>query len=88
MAASRGGELGPQPLPTPPASDRTARLLVSRDDGRTFLVAREYGPVVGSVCVAPGYAWLFGRAVGSVDEPDHLLLTTDATTWARFTLAP
>ncbi|MFI6270635.1 WD40/YVTN/BNR-like repeat-containing protein [Micromonospora zamorensis] len=65
-----------------------ARLLVSRDDGRRFTVARDYGPVVGSVSVAPGYAWLFGRDDGSTGEPDHLIVTTDATTWTRFTLKP
>ncbi|GGO18914.1 WD40/YVTN/BNR-like repeat-containing protein [Micromonospora parathelypteridis] len=69
-------------------SDNLARLLVSRDDGRHFTVAREYGPLVGSVSVAPGYAWLFGSDDGSTGEPDHFLLTTDATTWTRFTLAP
>ncbi|GAB3937337.1 WD40/YVTN/BNR-like repeat-containing protein [Micromonospora vulcania] len=67
--------------------DRLARLLVSRDDGRHFTVVREYGPVVGAASVAPGYAWLFGRD-GSTGEPDHFLLTTDATTWTRFTLSP
>ncbi|MEV4659736.1 sialidase family protein [Micromonospora sp. NPDC049301] len=70
------------------AGDRLARLLVSRDDGRHFTVAREYGPVVGALSVAPGYAWLFGRDGGSTGDPDHLLLTTDATSWTRFTLAP
>ncbi|SIM66288.1 WD40/YVTN/BNR-like repeat-containing protein [Micromonospora cremea] len=68
--------------------NRLARLLVSRDDGRHFTVAREYGPVVGALSVAPGYAWLFGPDDGSTGEPDHLLVTTDATTWSRFTLAP
>ncbi|WP_433651102.1 WD40/YVTN/BNR-like repeat-containing protein [Micromonospora zamorensis] len=63
-----------------------ARLLVSRDDGRRFTVARDYGPVVGSVSVAPGYAWLFGRDDGP--EPDHLIVTTNATTWTRFALKP
>ncbi|MBM7494870.1 hypothetical protein JOD64_006092 [Micromonospora luteifusca] len=69
-------------------SNRPARLLVSRDDGRHFTLAREYGPLVGSVSVAPGYAWLFGSDDGSTGEPDHFLLTTDASTWTRFTLAP
>lgn len=69
-------------------ADRRARLLVSRDDGRTFTVAREYGRLVGAVSVAPGYAWLFGRDDGSTGEPDHFLVTTDATTWTRFSLAP
>ncbi|MET8267322.1 WD40/YVTN/BNR-like repeat-containing protein [Micromonospora arida] len=69
-------------------ADRRARLLVSRDDGRTFTVAREHGRLVGAVSVAPGYAWLFGRDDGSTGEPDHVLVTTDATTWARFSLAP
>ncbi|MER7591301.1 hypothetical protein ABTW72_27570 [Micromonospora sp. NPDC127501] len=68
--------------------DRRARLLVSRDDGRHFTVAREYGRLVGSVSVAPGYAWLFGRDDGSAGEPDHVLVTTDATTWTRLSLAP
>ncbi|MFE9190042.1 WD40/YVTN/BNR-like repeat-containing protein [Micromonospora sp. NPDC007208] len=68
--------------------DRRARLLVSRDDGRHFTVAREYGRLVGSVSVAPGYVWLFGRDDGSTGEPDHVLVTTDATTWTRFSLAP
>ncbi|RLP98011.1 hypothetical protein [Micromonospora sp. CV4] len=65
-----------------------ATLLVSRDDGRHFTVAREYGTAVGSISVAPGYAWLFGPDDGSTGEPDHFLLTTDATSWTRFTLAP
>ncbi|MEU1682420.1 hypothetical protein ABZ422_25505 [Micromonospora zamorensis] len=69
-------------------SDRRGRLLVSRDDGRHFTVAREYGRLVGAVSVAPGYAWLFGRDDGSTGEPDHLIVTTDATTWTRFTLKP
>ncbi|MGW3617194.1 WD40/YVTN/BNR-like repeat-containing protein [Micromonospora arida] len=69
-------------------ADRRARLLVSRDDGRTFTVAREYGRLVGAVSVAPGYAWLFGRDDGSTGEPDHVLVTTEATTWTRFSLAP
>lgn len=69
-------------------ADRRARLLVSRDDGRTFTVAREYGRLVGAVSVAPGYAWLFGRDDSSTGEPDHVLVTTDATTWTRFSLAP
>ncbi|SCF14238.1 hypothetical protein GA0070607_6056 [Micromonospora coriariae] len=68
-------------------AERRATLLVSRDDGRHFTVAREYGTAVGSLSVAPGYAWLFGRDDGSTGEPDHLLLTTDATTWTRFPLA-
>ncbi|MEU8126758.1 hypothetical protein AB0B68_06065 [Micromonospora sp. NPDC049049] len=68
--------------------NRRAQLLVSRDDGRNFTVSREYGRVVGSVSVAPGYAWLFGRDDGSTGEPDHVLVTTDATTWTRFSLAP
>ncbi|MEU8154191.1 hypothetical protein AB0B94_11065 [Micromonospora sp. NPDC048986] len=68
--------------------DRRARLLVSRDDGRQFAVAREYGRLVGAVSVAPGYAWLFGRDDGSTGEPDHVLVTTDATTWTRFSLTP
>ncbi|WP_410818397.1 hypothetical protein [Micromonospora sp. 050-3] len=68
--------------------DRRARLLVSRDDGKRFTVAREYGRLVGAVSVAPGYAWLFGRDDGSTEEPDHVLVTTDATTWTRFSLAP
>ncbi|WP_433554362.1 WD40/YVTN/BNR-like repeat-containing protein [Micromonospora zamorensis] len=66
--------------------NQLARLLVSRDHGRHFTVARDYGPVVGSVSVTPGYAWLFGRDDGP--EPDHLLVTTDATTWTRFALKP
>ncbi|MFE9917727.1 WD40/YVTN/BNR-like repeat-containing protein [Micromonospora sp. NPDC005553] len=69
-------------------ADRRARLLVSRDDGRNFTVVREYGRLVGSVSVAPGYAWLFGRDDGSTGEPDHVLVTTDAATWTRFSLAP
>ncbi|MDG4781198.1 hypothetical protein O7614_16235 [Micromonospora sp. WMMD961] len=68
--------------------DRLARLLVSRDDGRHFTVAREYGPVVGTASVAPGYAWLYGRDDGSAGEPDHVIVTTDATTWSRLTLKP
>ncbi|MEU8421828.1 hypothetical protein AB0C15_13230 [Micromonospora sp. NPDC048835] len=68
--------------------DRRARLLVSRDDGQHFTVAREYGRLVGAVSVAPGYAWIFGRDDGSTGEPDHLLVTTDGTTWTRFSLAP
>ncbi|MFG3558501.1 WD40/YVTN/BNR-like repeat-containing protein [Micromonospora sp. NPDC047557] len=79
LAISPGG--GAEP-------DRLARLLVSRDDGRHFTVAREYGPVVGTASVAPGYAWLFGRGAGPMSEPDHLLVTSDATTWTRFTLSP
>ncbi|MEU8217770.1 hypothetical protein AB0C47_18595 [Micromonospora taraxaci] len=67
--------------------DRLARLLVSRDDGKHFTVAREYGPSVGAASVAPGYAWLYGRD-GSTGEPDHILVTTDATTWSRFALKP
>ncbi|MDG4809388.1 hypothetical protein O7634_21795 [Micromonospora sp. WMMD1120] len=70
------------------AADVLARLLVSRDGGRHFTTAREYGPLVGSVSVAPGYAWLFGRDDGSAGEPDHVLVTTDAVTWTRFPLAP
>ncbi|MBG6104355.1 hypothetical protein IW249_004769 [Micromonospora vinacea] len=68
--------------------DRPGRLLVSRDDGEHFTVAREYGQLVGAVSVAPGYAWVFGRDDGSTGEPDHVLVTTDATTWTRFSLAP
>ncbi|MEO3771290.1 sialidase family protein [Micromonospora sp. B9E7] len=68
--------------------NRLARLLVSRDDGRHFTVAREYGPVVGTASVAPGYAWLFGRDDGSAGEPDHILVTTDAIGWSRLTLKP
>ncbi|MET7963971.1 WD40/YVTN/BNR-like repeat-containing protein [Micromonospora zamorensis] len=68
--------------------NQLARLLVSRDDGRRFTVARDYGQVVGSISVTPGYAWLFGREDGSTGEPDHLIVTTDATTWTRFALKP
>ncbi|MEW1585826.1 hypothetical protein AB0283_10305 [Micromonospora vinacea] len=67
---------------------RRARLLVGRDDGEHFTVAREYGQLVGSVTVAPAYAWVFGRDDGSTGEPDHVLVTTDATTWTRLLLAP
>ncbi|WFE99125.1 hypothetical protein [Micromonospora sp. WMMD964] len=67
--------------------DRLGRLLVSRDDGRHFTLAREYGPSVGAVSVAPGYAWLYGRD-GPTGEPDHVLVTADATAWSRFTLKP
>ncbi|MGC4858563.1 WD40/YVTN/BNR-like repeat-containing protein [Micromonospora sp. DT68] len=68
--------------------ERRAKLLASRDSGRHFTVAREYGRLVGSVSVAPGYAWLFGRDDGSTGEPDHALVTTDGITWSRVTLAP
>ncbi|MDG4839047.1 sialidase family protein [Micromonospora sp. WMMD967] len=67
--------------------DRLARLLVSRDDGRHFTVAREYGPSVMAASVAPGFAWLYGRD-GPTAEPDHVLVTTDATSWSRFALKP
>lgn len=67
--------------------DRLGRLLVSRDDGRHVAVAREYGPSVGAISVAPGYAWLYGRD-GPTGEPDHVLVTTDATSWSRFALKP
>ncbi|MBQ1010969.1 hypothetical protein KBX53_08415 [Micromonospora sp. M51] len=68
--------------------DQRARLLASRDNGQTFTLAREYGRLVGSVSVAPGYAWLVGRDDGSTGEPDHALVTTDGSTWTRFSLAP
>ncbi|MET8121482.1 hypothetical protein [Micromonospora sp. NPDC005189] len=79
LAIAPGADTGP---------DQRARLLVSRDNGQTFTLAREYGRLVGSVSVAPGYAWLFGRDDGSTGEPDHVLVTTDGTTWSRVTLAP
>ncbi|MCF0093747.1 sialidase family protein [Micromonospora sp. MH99] len=79
LAISPGGGTG---------ADRLARLLVSRDDGKTFTVVREYGPLVGTASVAPGYAWLFGNDADPTSQPDHLLVTSDATTWTRFTLSP
>ncbi|MEU4399421.1 hypothetical protein [Micromonospora orduensis] len=79
LAVTAGAGTGP---------NRLAQLLVSWDHGRTFLIVREYGPLVGSISVAPGYAWLFGRDDGAAGEPDHVLVTTDAATWTRLTLSP
>ncbi|MFE9203892.1 WD40/YVTN/BNR-like repeat-containing protein [Micromonospora sp. NPDC007230] len=72
---------------TGPEDSRSAEVLVSRDDGRSFTVARGKGWPVGSVSVAPGYAWLFGRYDGSNGEPDHFVLTRDGRTWTQFDLA-
>ncbi|WP_410809431.1 WD40/YVTN/BNR-like repeat-containing protein [Micromonospora sp. 067-2] len=87
LTVGSDGSLLASSVGTGTGSDRSARILVSRDDGRHFTLAREYGLIVGSVSIAPGSAWLFGRSDGSTGEPDHIVLTTDATTWTRLTLA-
>ncbi|MEW2327997.1 hypothetical protein AB0880_09295 [Micromonospora chersina] len=66
--------------------DRLAEVLVSRDDGRSFAVARADGMPVASACVVPGYAWLFGGGDPKA-EADHLVLTQDGHTWKQFLLA-
>ncbi|MGC3858679.1 WD40/YVTN/BNR-like repeat-containing protein [Micromonospora chersina] len=72
---------------TGPEGDRVAELLVSRDEGRSFTVARGDGMPVSSVSVAPGYAWLFAGSGGADGEADRLLLTRDGRDWNDFLLA-
>ncbi|SBT63623.1 hypothetical protein GA0070622_0578 [Micromonospora sediminicola] len=69
-----------------PEGNRTTKILVSRDDGRSFTTTYDDGMPVASVSVAPGYAWLFSPG-GPRGEADHLLLTRDGRTWDRFLLA-
>ncbi|TYB36776.1 hypothetical protein FXF50_17225 [Micromonospora sp. AP08] len=74
---------------TGPDDARAQEVLVSRDDGRSFTVARGDGMPVASVCVVPGYAWLFGGGGGPEPEAeaDHLVLTQDGRIWKQFLLA-
>ncbi|WP_431943593.1 WD40/YVTN/BNR-like repeat-containing protein [Micromonospora marina] len=72
---------------TGPESDRRAEVRVSRDGGRTSTVARDGGLPVGSVSVAPGYAWLFEGGTGPAEEADRLVLTNDGRDWRQFLLA-
>ncbi|WP_433283905.1 WD40/YVTN/BNR-like repeat-containing protein [Micromonospora sp. CA-244673] len=66
--------------------DLSAKLLVSRDGGRHFTVSRDYRAQEGTGAVAPGLAWLYGRDDPSDTGPDHVIVTTDGTTWKRFAL--
>ncbi|MEV0325314.1 hypothetical protein AB0H63_02530 [Micromonospora echinospora] len=63
-----------------------ASLLGSRDGGRHFTKAREYHGGDGSVGAAPGHVWLYGRDDTSAIGPDHVVTTTDGSTWTRFPL--
>ncbi|MEH0936811.1 hypothetical protein [Micromonospora psammae] len=72
---------------TGPEGNRMAEVLVSRDNGGSFTLARGKGRPVGSASVAPGYAWLFDRYDGSNGEPDHFVLTRDGRSWNQFQLA-
>ncbi|OKI57970.1 WD40/YVTN/BNR-like repeat-containing protein [Micromonospora sp. CB01531] len=63
-----------------------SKLLMSRDDGRHFAVVRDYGRLDGAVGVAPGYAWLYGWDDMSDVGPDHVWVTGDGSSWARFAL--
>lgn len=71
---------------TGPDGARVMEVLVSRDEGRSLTVARGGGMPVASICVAPGYAWLFGGGDPKA-EADHLVLTQDGRTWEQFFLA-
>ncbi|MGW9197803.1 WD40/YVTN/BNR-like repeat-containing protein [Micromonospora chersina] len=66
--------------------ETVARLLVSRDDGHRFTVAREYRRLEGAVGAGPGAAWLYGRDDRSDAAPDHVIVTADGTSWTRFPL--
>ncbi|SCE72048.1 hypothetical protein GA0074695_0575 [Micromonospora viridifaciens] len=64
----------------------TPSLLVSRDGGRHFTRAQEYNGGAGSVGVAPGQAWLYGRDDMSSLGPDHVMITGDGSSWTRLPL--
>lgn len=66
--------------------DLISSLLVSRDGGRHFTKGREYSGGDGSVGVAPGYAWVYGRDDVSAIGADHVLITQDGSSWTRFAL--
>lgn len=68
------------------APEPSAKLLISRDAGRHFTVARDYRSLEGTVGVAPGRAWLYGRDDMSDAGPDHAVVTADGTSWTRFAL--
>lgn len=68
------------------APEPSAKLLVSRDGGRHFSVARDYRSLEGTAGVAQGRAWLYGRDDRSDAAPDHVIVTTDGTGWTRFPL--
>ncbi|SDY24554.1 hypothetical protein SAMN05444365_1011183 [Micromonospora pattaloongensis] len=61
-----------------------AFVMISRDGGRHFTKAREYGD--GRADANPGRAWLYGRDDQSVGGADHVQLTTDGSSWTRFPL--
>ncbi|NES16342.1 MULTISPECIES: sialidase family protein [Micromonospora] len=71
---------------TGPQDNRRQEVRVSRDGGRSWEVVRDGGMPVGSVSVAPGYAWLFGGSDGPQGEADHLMITRDGRTWSQFFL--
>ncbi|MEQ4303011.1 hypothetical protein ABNF97_16705 [Plantactinospora sp. B6F1] len=68
------------------ASVLTSSLWVSRDRGRHFSNQHGPGGKEGSVGVAPGHAWLYGRDDISAVGPDHALITEDGLSWSRFAL--
>ncbi|GAA3746654.1 sialidase family protein [Micromonospora maritima] len=72
---------------TGPEDNRAGEVWVSRDDGRSFTVARRDGMPVASVSVVPGFAWLFGGDDGPDGEADHLVVTRDGSAWNHFLLA-
>ncbi|NES29819.1 hypothetical protein GCE86_25060 [Micromonospora terminaliae] len=74
------------PLGFADTPELSAKLLVSRDDGRHFTVSRDYRTQEGTGGAGPGLAWLYGRDDLSDAGPDHVIVTTDGTTWKRFAL--
>ncbi|MEU8180650.1 hypothetical protein AB0B85_22030 [Micromonospora sp. NPDC049044] len=66
-------------------SRNTSRAMIGLDAGRQFKTVREYDSD-GGVGAAPGYAWLYGRDDMTVSGADHVLLTSDGTTWTRLAL--
>jgi hypothetical protein len=74
------------PLGFADTPELSAKLLVSRDGGHHFTVSRDYRAQEGTGGAGPGLAWLYGRDDPSDVGPDHVVVTTDGTTWQRFAL--
>ncbi|MGY0003483.1 WD40/YVTN/BNR-like repeat-containing protein [Micromonospora sp. I033] len=68
------------------APELSAKLLVSRDGGRHFTVAREYRSLEGTAGAGPGKVWLYGRDDRSDAGPDHVIVSADGAQWTRFAL--